>query len=65
MVEAGNKREKIKADTVVLAVGAVSKCDLFSQLQEITPEIYLIGDAAEPRKAMEAIHEGFRVGNTI
>ncbi len=65
VVETGNKREKIKADTVVLAVGAVSKCDLFSQLQEITPEIYLIGDAAEPRKAMEAIHEGFRVGNTI
>lgn len=65
VVETDNRAEKIKADAVVLAVGARAENDLFYQLEGAAPEMYLIGDAREPRKAMEAIHEGFRVGNTI
>lgn len=65
VVETDNRAEKIKADTVVLAVGARAENALFYQLEGSAPEMYLIGDAREPRKAMEAIHEGFRVGNTI
>ncbi|MGE5543684.1 MAG: FAD-dependent oxidoreductase [Bacillota bacterium] len=65
VVEAEGGMQKIKADTVVLAVGSRPDNDLFYQLQGAAPEVYLIGDAREPRKAMEAIHEGFRVGNTI
>ena len=65
VVETDNTVDKIKADTVVLAVGSRAENDLFYQLEGASPEIYLVGDAREPRKAMEAIHEGFRVGNTI
>lgn len=65
VVETDNTVQKIKADTVVLAVGSRPENDLFNQLQGIAPEVHLIGDAREPRKAMEAIHEGFKVGNMI
>lgn len=64
-VETDSQVQKIKADTVVLAVGSRSNTDIVDQLQGVAPEIYVIGDAREPRKAMEAIHEGFHVGNTI
>ena len=63
-VETDSQVQKIKADTVVLAVGSRSNTDIVDQLQG-WHRIYVIGDAREPRKAMEAIHEGFHVGNTI
>lgn len=65
VVETDDKVQVIKADTVILAVGSKPDNHLFYQLQGLAPEIYLVGDAREPRKAMEAIHEGFKVGNTI
>jgi len=65
IVESGGRIEKIKADTVVLAVGSRPNRDLLDRLQGARAEIHIIGDAREPRKAMEAIHEGFRVGNAI
>lgn len=65
VVETDNTVQKIKADTVVLAAGSRADNDLFTELQGLAPETYLIGDAREPRKAMEAIQEGFQVGSTI
>jgi len=40
---------------------------LLEQLKERQdgPEVYAIGDCVEPRKALEAIHEGFKIGQTI
>jgi hypothetical protein len=35
------------------------------QLKDQVRELYLVGDARSPRKAYEAIHEGFRVGLEI
>jgi 2,4-dienoyl-CoA reductase (NADPH2) len=38
-------------------MGTKSSNSLYEQLQGRVPELYLIGDAKPPRKAMDAIHE--------
>ncbi len=65
VVEKDGKRSTIKTDTVVLAVGARPEAALYNQLQAAVPEVYLIGDAAGPRKIMNAVREGFHLGNRI
>jgi 2,4-dienoyl-CoA reductase-like NADH-dependent reductase (Old Yellow Enzyme family)/thioredoxin reductase len=59
-----NKKE-IEADTVIMATGMVPLRELYYLLREKIPEIYIIGDCKKPRKAMEAIHEGYYVGMQI
>jgi len=44
--------------TIILAMGAKSVNDLQSELQGKVPELYVIGDAVKPRKALDAIEEG-------
>lgn len=51
-------------DTVVLALGTKPVRELAEQL-EGKVEVYTIGDAAEPRKAIDAIAEGARIGREI
>lgn len=55
------ERKFIKADTVVLAVGRLSNLDqgLLEVVKKIAKEVYVIGDAKNPRKIMDAIQEGF------
>jgi len=52
----------LNADSVVLAVGSRAENSLAKELEGLVPEFYVIGDAKEPRKALEAIREGFEVG---
>lgn len=52
-------------DTVVICVGAVSDRGLASELEGKVPRIYTIGDIISPRRALDAIHEGFKVGLEI
>jgi len=55
------KLETIPADTVILAVGRVSNIDseTLEAAKRIAREVYVIGDAKNPRKVIDAIHEGF------
>lgn len=48
-------------DTIILAMGATSVDVLQSGLKGRVSELHIIGDAAKPRKALEAIEEGARV----
>jgi thioredoxin reductase len=48
-------------DTIIIAVGAKSVNNLKQELDGKVPELYVIGDALEPRKAIEAIEEGASV----
>lgn len=57
--------EKIEADTVVLAAGSRSVNSLYKELKEELPEVYLIGDAFKPAKALDAIHQGYELALTI
>jgi 2,4-dienoyl-CoA reductase-like NADH-dependent reductase (Old Yellow Enzyme family)/thioredoxin reductase len=55
----------LKADTIVMAIGSKSDRKLGEQLTGYMPEVYIIGDAAEPRSVLEAIYEGSEVGRKI
>ncbi len=55
----------LRADNVVLAVGARSENRLVAELKGIVPEIYAVGDCVEPRDAMEAVREAAEVGRQI
>ena len=55
----------LPARTVVLAIGVESVNELYEEIKDQVEEIYLIGDAKKPRKALEAVREGFEVGLKI
>jgi 2,4-dienoyl-CoA reductase (NADPH2) len=55
----------LPAKSVVAAVGARPVNRLYEQLREKVQDVYLIGDAKKPRKALEAVHEGFEIGLRI
>ena len=52
-------------NTIVLAMGTKTVDHLKKELEEKVPELYVIGDALEPRQAIEAIEEGARVALRI
>lgn len=60
----GNSRQ-IDGDTIVLALGAKAEDTLLSQIQGARSELYIIGDAREPRRIRNAISEGFAIANRI
>jgi 2,4-dienoyl-CoA reductase (NADPH2) len=65
VVERGGREEWIAGDTVVLATGARPVESLADRMKGRVPEIYVIGDAQRPRKALEAVAEGLAVGRKI
>jgi 2,4-dienoyl-CoA reductase (NADPH2) len=65
VVTVDGKEELIEGDTVVLALGSSPDTALYEQLKGQVGQLYLVGDAQSPRKAYEAIHEGFRVGMEV
>ena len=60
-VEFGGRKEILAADTIVLAAGTQPNDELEATLRAMSVEFYKIGDCAKPRKAIDAIHEGFQV----
>lgn len=62
---AGGQQELIPADSVIIAVGSRSENQIYEELKDKFPEVYLIGDASSPRTALEAVREGFDIGSSI
>ncbi len=56
---------KIAVDTFVYSVGFKSNRRLAEALKGKVPELYVIGDAALPSNALEAIHDGFEIALKI
>ena len=71
VVQDGVKFEKdgvedtLLADSVVIAAGATSEKTLSRDIEDLSSEFYIIGDAKEPRNALEAIKEGYLTGLKI
>jgi 2,4-dienoyl-CoA reductase (NADPH2) len=68
VAERVGKTINIKGDTVVLAVGTASNKELYNALSGMKDrpgEIYLIGDALKPRKALDAISEGAEIAHKL
>jgi 2,4-dienoyl-CoA reductase (NADPH2) len=57
--------ELVEADTVVVAIGSQSQDQLYQELKDKLPEVYLVGDASRPRTALEAMREGFDAGMAV
>jgi len=55
----------IPADYVVVAFGSIPCNPLEEELKTRVGKCYVIGDAKEPRKIVDAIREGFLVGYEI
>jgi len=67
MIIRGKDGEEIslKVDTIVIAVGLRSRQGHWEGLKETVPEVYPIGDYAEPRFVCNAIWEGFRFARLV
>ncbi len=52
-------------DNIILAVGTNSTNELASEAQGKVSEVYVIGDALEPRKARDAILDGNMIGREV
>jgi 2,4-dienoyl-CoA reductase-like NADH-dependent reductase (Old Yellow Enzyme family)/thioredoxin reductase len=59
IAEHDENTDLIKCDQVVLAVGTQPQDQLMKELSDHAAQVIVIGDAKSPRKAYEAIHEGF------
>jgi len=64
-VEKEYERNLLPADSVVIAAGAKPENGLAGEIGDLIPETYIIGDAGDPRNALEAIKEGFLTGLNI
>jgi 2,4-dienoyl-CoA reductase (NADPH2) len=59
------KRQTIEADTIVTAMSLQSNTELVKGLKGSVPEVYVIGDCAEPHLIIDAIADGSCIGRTI
>ncbi|MFC1978171.1 FAD-dependent oxidoreductase, partial [Chloroflexota bacterium] len=60
-----NSTQIFEADTVVLAIGFTPNTGLTQKLAGKVATLYSIGDCAEPRRIVDAIDDGARVGREI
>jgi NADH dehydrogenase FAD-containing subunit len=52
-------------DSIVLALGSTPDDRIARGLEGKVPELYVIGDASQPREALEAVYEGEEVALKI
>ena len=62
LVESSGEQQVLSADTVILAVGSCPQNELYTALQGKIENLSIIGDAAKPRKVLDAIHEAYAEG---
>jgi pyruvate/2-oxoglutarate dehydrogenase complex dihydrolipoamide dehydrogenase (E3) component len=62
LIDQEGKKQSIKADTIVYAVGVKANRELDGALKGKVPALYSVGDCFEPRDIMAAVDEGARVG---
>lgn len=65
VIKKGDIQELVEADTVILAVGSKSESSLCEEIKERVKEVYMVGDAVSPRKALDAIYDGFTAGQVL
>lgn len=65
VLDTGGQEELLEADTVVLAAGSRSLSEICERVKEELPEVYMVGDAVAPRKALDAIYQGFLAGTVL
>jgi len=61
----GEQQEVSGMDHIVLACGARAVENLSDRIRDKVPEVHVIGDAKQPRRALEAVAEGAEVARAI
>jgi len=64
-VEKEDGPDFLHADSIIIAAGSKPENSLISEIESLVPGVYTVGDAKEPRNALDAIKEGFLVGLKI
>lgn len=64
-IKKGENQKVIPADTVIITTGVCADNALQPELAGKIPQLFLVGDAKEPRKLTEAIKEGFAAGQAL
>ncbi len=64
-VEGRDGQEIVKADTVVLCLGAFPNNGVLAELKKLVKKVEVIGDAKQPRRVTEAVAEGGLAGLAI
>jgi NADPH-dependent 2,4-dienoyl-CoA reductase/sulfur reductase-like enzyme len=65
VVSSRGERREIEADTVVWAVGSVPDTAFADEARDAGREVLVVGDASEPRRLLEAVHEGHKAARTL
>ncbi|MBN2027544.1 MAG: FAD-dependent oxidoreductase [Actinobacteria bacterium] len=60
LVQARGEERQLEADTVVWAVGSIPETGLAEAAREAGIAALSVGDAVEPRRILEAVHEGYK-----
>ena len=55
----------IEAQSVIVAVGMQSRCDIVNQFYGLVPDINVIGDAKRPGTVAQATHDGYYAGVSL
>ena len=66
-VDAAGTPEEHRCDTVLISAGLVSRRDVVEDLRRLLPEteVYIVGDAKQPRSLGDAVHDGFNAALNI
>jgi 2,4-dienoyl-CoA reductase (NADPH2) len=59
------QKETLEADTIVPTAPLTPNTALYKSLKGKVPEVYAIGDCKEPRLIVDAIADGWKIGNKI
>ncbi len=62
---AADGRQKVKADTVIAAIGYLPENELYEKLRPEVSELYLLGDARRVANIMYAIWDAYEVASRI
>lgn len=65
LVEAKGEARSIEADTVVWAVGSIPETALDEEAREAGITVAPAGDAVQPRRLLEAAHEGYKAARML
>lgn len=65
LVDSSFRKSALQAGTIVIAVGLETEQEFYRGLVGKTPNVYLIGDAKEPRNIMYAIWDAYEVARNI
>ena len=65
IAESDGQETRFPIETVVMAVGVAANRELADGLEGSGLEYHVVGDAVEPRQALEAIWEAFEVAASL